>query len=159
MASERWHAAVTALVALLRAEAAAGRLALDGAQVFDGPTATVNADTEWIIIGASWNPDDTASGSFSQEWASDGGTNAMRRGSSQITCGLNAWSGDAEDFPTVRARAFGLLAGIEAAVRADYALGLDNVLWVEVAAGSVTQVISQGTAVFIEFTISIQSYI
>ena len=162
MATEQWHEVTTALVELLKAEAAASRLPLDPEQVFDGPTMTANSDTEWLIVGASWNPDDPSSGDWRQTWASDGGADARRSGVSTIQCGLNAWTGDSPGeggFAIARERAFAVLAGVENALRANYSLSLPYVLWVEVASGQVTQVIENGCSVFIQFTINVASYI
>lgn len=129
MAPARWPFIVDAVLAKLRTEL--------GVDVFDAVPVTGDALTDFVVIGAILETDDGRSGTFTQRDHDLGPANT-RYEEGRITCLVVSQSGD-DDVATRRAAAFSTLADIEDVLRARITFGVDNTLWVELAAGDVLQ--------------------
>lgn len=121
------------------------------APVYDEDPVTNEADTQFVIVGDDWDPDSDATSTFTQEWADLAATSRYERGS--IPCVAVASSGDT-DPAAVRQQAYALLAGCEAAVRADRSLG--GLVMIAQLEGGATRLVqtTQGPFVSAQFDIT-----
>lgn len=114
---------IDALVALWGAE-------LD-VPVVDGPGAGEDVYQAVVIVGYDGVSVDGRAGSWTQRYANVG-PGAARDETGEVLCSVFVQSGDGS-FAELRGQALGLLGDMSAAVRADPTLGVDGVLWVELA--------------------------
>lgn len=108
MATSAVPAAITALLAILRADAG-----LAGVQVLDGPPVGDQSDQDYVAVG--WQDGSEESVQIVQDFASAGAR--TRDENFAILCWLDTWTGDS-DVSVRRTRAFELLAVVENAIRA-----------------------------------------
>ena len=156
MSTSRLDAVIDALVAACQADAT---LIARGTYVSDGAPVTADAATEVLVIGGSPVDADTAAGDGAQSWRTDGGTSASRDAEESVYCYAAASTGDV-DVASTRAAAFAVLAAVEDLLRANYSLGLANVMSVEVSRVSYQlEQYANGTRVVLPFTITVRSVI
>lgn len=150
MATSAVPGAMTALLAVLRAAPA-----LSDVQVIDGPPTTDMADPDIIAVG--WSPEGDQSAQLVQTFNAAGAR--TRDEDFEITGYIDCWRGD-QEFSTVRARAFTLLAVVETAIRAS---GADPtaptlngaVMWAHLTGGVLRQSFTdQGTRAALSFTVT-----
>ena len=145
-------AVIDALVTALSADATLSGL------VIDGPPVTEDVLADVVTIGFAWDPDDDTSADIEQEYHELGAA-AKRDERVDVRCAAVAFRGDA-DMAAARARCVVLLGAVESVLRADYALGLADVLRVEVTAGSLRQLqTAQGAEAILPFTVTATSLI
>jgi len=156
VSTSRIHAAIVALTAACVADST---LVARGTTISDGLPVSSDSASELLVIGGSPVESDTLAGEGTQSWRSDGGTAAARDGEESILCYAVAATGDV-DVSTTRAAAFAILAAVEALLRANYTLGLDGVLSVEVSRVSYQlEQYADGTRVVVPFTVTVRSVI
>jgi hypothetical protein len=149
MATSRYPAVVDAIVTTLQAAPA-----LSAVTVTDGLPITEDRLTSLVIVGNSGDPEEPYAGRFEQEYHDLAGVNSTRDETVTVPCCVLAQTGDI-DVSATRSSAFTILGAVESALRANYALGVDGVLRVEMSGGDV--IVSQfadGTAVRLTFTIT-----
>ena len=150
MATSAVPGAITALLAVLRATPA-----LSDVQVIDGPPTTDMADPDIIAVG--WSTDGDQSAQLVQNFNAAGAR--TRDEDFEITGYIDCWRGD-QEFSTVRARAFTLLAVVETAIRASgpnpEAPTLNGaVMWAHLTGGVLRQSFTdQGTRAALSFTVT-----
>lgn len=150
MATSRVPGAIAALVAILRATPE-----LSDVQVIDGPPTKDMADPDIIAVG--WSPDGDQSAQLVQNFNAAGAR--TRDEDFEITGWIDCWSGD-QEFSTVRARVFALLAVIETAIRASganpEAPTLNGaVMWAHLTGGALRQSFTdQGARAALNFTVT-----
>lgn len=155
MATSAVPAAITALLAILRADAG-----LTGVSVTDGPPVGDQSDRDYVSIG--WQPDGDRSVEIAQDFNSAGAR--TRDEEFVILCYLFTWTGDS-DISVVRARAFTLLAAIENAIRATGASPTaptlnGSVLWAHLTSAALEQAnTNQGVRAGMPFTITCRARI
>jgi hypothetical protein len=90
-------------------------------QVADGPQVNSDASNDWLFVGANGESPDafTQGATVEQSWMAFAKT---MQETGQITCAIVSRAGGT-DIPTVRARAYQILASAESALRADPFLG------------------------------------
>ena len=115
--------------------------ALSTVRVVDGPQANSDAASDWLFVGADGDaPDEGMEGaSVDQSWMAFAKT---MQETGEITCAVVSRAGDT-DIPSVRARAYAILASAETALRADPLLG-GVVMQSYVSAHQYIPVITQG---------------
>lgn len=156
MSASQIDAVLTALYSTLSADAS---IVAAGVAVYDGPVITEAADLERIVVGASADGEDPTAGQSTQDWRSDGGTSASRDEFITVPIVVMSRSGDT-DMSTRRARCGVLVGYVEAALRANYTLGLAQVAWVEVTGHRLSQVATaKGSVVYDELTITARALI
>lgn len=149
MATSRYAAVADAIVATLQADAN-----LSAVVVSDGLPITEDRLTSLVIVGNSGDPEDSYAGRFEQEYHDLAGVNSTRDETITIPCCVLAQTGDI-DVSATRLSAFTILGYVEGALRANYRLGLDNVLRVEMSGGDVNvSQFADGTAVRLSFSIT-----
>jgi hypothetical protein len=95
--------------------------ALTGVQVADGPQVNSDPSIDWLFVGFNGDvPDEYNEGAIAQQSLMAFAKTKQEDG--QVTCSVVSTSGDT-DIPATRARAYGLVAAAEAALRADMTLG------------------------------------
>lgn len=120
--------AVTAAVAQLAAQVC-------GVPVTDGDSLDQDQAGAWMEIGVAVG-DDGRAGGLDTDHHDMGPGSPPRSESGRIEGSVAAQSGDT-DLAPVQAAAFAALDKLTAAVRANPTLGIDRVMWVQVAAGDV----------------------
>ena len=154
MAVSQFPGVVDALVTLLNATAT-----LTGVVISDGLPITEDRMNDLVMIGSTGSPDDTRSGTISQEYNDLAGINSTREERVEISCCVISQTGDV-DVSTTRTRAFAILGYISDAVRANYTLGVSGVMRVEMSDVEVfVEQFADGTSVRLPFTISVNSLI
>ena len=154
MSASRLHAAITALHA---AAAADSTLVSLGVLVADGLPVTQDRVNDLLVIGATSDDEETGA-SLTQDWH-DLGAAATRDEVVRIHCFVRSQVGDV-DVAGTRARAFAVLAAVEALLRADIDLGLGQVLNASVVeANYIVAQNSNGTAVWVPFVVRIRALI
>lgn len=115
--------------------------AVTGAQVVDGPQANSDASNDWLFVGADGDAPDESNeaAAVDQSWMAFAKT---MQETGEVTCAVVSRAGDT-DIPTVRARAYAILAAAETALRADPLLG-GVVMQSYVSAHQYIPVITQG---------------
>ncbi len=115
--------------------------ALTSVQVADGPQANSDASNDWLFVGADGDaPDDgNEAAAVDQSWMAFAKT---MQETAEVTCAVVSVAGDT-DIPSVRARAYAILASAETALRADPLLG-GVVMQAYVSAHQYIPVITQG---------------
>ena len=95
--------------------------ALTTVRVADGPQANSDATADWLFVGADGDaPDEGMEGaSVDQSWMAFAKT---MQETAEVTCAVVSVAGDT-DIPSLRARAYAILASAETALRADPLLG------------------------------------
>lgn len=152
MAVTRAAAVIDALVARLGADPVLAGL------VWDGPPVSGDPLPEVVTVGFAFNDDDYTAASITQE-LHELGAAAKRDETVDVTCAVMASNGDA-DMATARTRCITLLGAVESVLRADYSLGLTDVLRVELAVGTLRQAQTQtGAAAIVQFTVTATSLI
>lgn len=126
--------------------------------VYDGPTTASNADATSIIVGGSFNDEDTDAGSFSLDWRTDGGASATQDETITVNCAVQFWNGDA-DVAVARAGAFTVLGYVDSLIRSNVSLGVTALLWCHITTGSVKQELRSGALCTVEFTITAKAII
>lgn len=93
------------------------------ASVYDGLPATSAADTAFVVVGDDGDPTsgDTPAGTVTQARMLDR-IDGRTTETGDVTCALICQTGD-DDLPGLRSTSRGLMAQLEAAVRADRTLG------------------------------------
>ncbi len=155
MSDPQFHTFTTAVVAALQADSQIG---VAGVNVYDGPTVSGADDAACIVVGGSFDDEQTDAGSFDADWRTDGGASATRDETLRLNCELRYWTGDA-DIPAARAGAFALLANVSRVLRATPGLGLSALLWCHITSGNVTQELRSGAQVTVAFTVTARSII
>jgi len=108
---------IDAVVAALQASADLG-----GVRIVDGPLVTDSAASDWVFVGYDGDPDgEFATTSTTQQWAGLGAH--AKNEDILLTCAILVRRGSTDVKPC-RSRVFQIFAAVEAAVRADPALGL-----------------------------------
>lgn len=154
MSASRLHAAVTALHAAASADATLVSL---GVLVVDGLPVTKGRVNDLLVIGATSDEEETGA-SLTQEWH-DLGAAASRDEVVRIRCYVRSQVGDVDVVGT-RARAFDVLAAVEALLRTDIDLGLGQVIDASVVeANYIVAQNSNGTAVWVPFVVRIRALI
>lgn len=145
MVASRWDAVVDAVISTLDSA-----LSCD---VYDCMPVTNDDIRSCVVVGAFTNDDRGLGGTITQGYH-DVGPTATRDETGTIRATVLSQSGD-DDVSVVRADAFSILGSVESALRANYSLGLSNILRVEVDYGDVTQGYSEhGVFCEIQLTIS-----
>lgn len=146
--TSRFAAVYDALLATLQADTNLATIT-----VSDGLPITQDRITDLVIIGNSGDPENTEAGSISQNYHDMAGTSSTRDETVQINCFVMSQTGDV-DVSATRTRAFQVMGWVESAIRANYALGLANVLAVEITDISVLiDQFADGTSVRMPFTV------
>lgn len=145
-------ATITALVAGCQALTDSGE-SLAGVTVVDGPRVAADSDKDRLFIG--YDPDSDTVAEGSQEVVGHPGRS--RDEQFTITCLAEAWTGDT-DVAARRARAFAILAAVEALVRptaGNHTLGVTSLLWAQVTGSERVQQkqTSTGVTVGVVFTV------
>jgi len=154
MAASQFPYVVDALVTLLKATAS-----LSAVVISDGLPITEDRMNDLVMIGTTGSPDDTRSGTISQEYNDLAGINSTREETVQVSCCVISQTGDV-DVAATRTRAFTILGSISDAVRANYTLGVSGVMRVEMSDVEVfVEQFADGTSVRLPFTISVSSLI
>lgn len=147
---------LTATVSVLSADAS---LLAASVPVIDGPTMSQAAHVEYVVVGHDPSGESTLAAQSSQDWRSDGGASAMRDEIVTFPVVTVVRGGDT-DIATRRARALVLAGYVEAALRANYTLGLASVAWVEIADQRLHQVAAaEGSIVYVETTVRARAVI
>ena len=154
MAVSQFPGVVDALVTLLNATAT-----LSAVVISDGLPISEDRMNDLVMIGSTGSPDDTRSGTISQEYNDMAGVNSTREERVEISCCVISQTGDV-DVSATRTRAFNILGYISDAVRANYTLGVSGVMRVELSDVEVfVEQFADGTSVRLPFTISVNSLI
>lgn len=144
MAITRWDAVVDAVIAAVDAATTAA--------VFDAVPVTDEYLPQVVIVGARADDERGLAGTLRQTYH-DLGASAKRDETGTIYCSAISQTGD-DDIATVRAAAIALVGVVESTLRADFDLGLADVLRIEVALGDVFQGrTAQGVFCEVEFTV------
>ena len=152
MAITRVDAVIDALVAALSADSTLAGL------VYDGPPVTGDPLPDVVTIGFAYDEDDDTAADIRQE-LHELGAAAKRDETVDIRCAVMSSNGDG-DMAAARTRCITLLGAVESVLRADYSLGLADVLRVELALGTLRQAQdSSGAAAFVQFTITATSLV
>lgn len=152
--SSRFPAVVDAILSTLSNDAN-----LSGVVISDGLPITEDRLVDLVIIGNAGDPENSEAGSVSQSYHDLAGVNSTRDETVQVNCCVLSQTGDV-DVAATRSRAFQVLGYVESALRANYALGLTNVMRVEVSDVNVyVDQFADGTAVRLPFTITATSII
>lgn len=130
--------------------------ALPTVMVFDGPSVDQGTYNDWCTVGWTDDPEDEEAGMFDQNWRTDAGTSARRDETLTVRCALISYTGDGA-VAARRAVVFTHLAAIGAALRAGGALGVDQLMWAQLASGRVYQDFVEGPRVEIRFTVTAQA--
>jgi hypothetical protein len=154
MQTSRVPAALTALLAILRASAA-----LDGVRIVDGPESTNATERDMLLVG--WQPDGDTAVSLEQSFNSAGAR--TRDEAFTIACYAESRRGD-KDMAVTRNRVFELVAAVETALRATNeapeAPTLNGtVLWAHLTTGNLAQRQSEGTVAGLSFSVTCQARI
>lgn len=152
--ASRFAAVYDAVLSTLRADANLATLT-----VSDGLPITEDRYNDLVIVGNSGEPEQPEAGRITQAYHDLAGTSSTRDETITLYCCVMSQTGDV-DISATRARAFEVLGWVESAIRANYGLGLSNVLAVEIT--DITCVIDQfadGTAVRLPFTLQATSII
>ena len=155
MSDPQFHTFTTAVVAALQADSQIGGA---GVLVFDGPPVSGDAGATEIVVGGSFDTDQTDAGGFTQDWRTDGGASATRDETIRLNCELRYWTGD-PDMAAARSGAFALLAQVSRVLRANTSLGVAALLWCHITSGTVTQELNSGAVVTVAFTITAEAQI
>ncbi len=113
--------------------------ALTSVQVADGPQANSDASNDWLFVGDDAADEGNEAAAVDQSWMAFAKT---MQETGEITCAVVSRAGDT-DIPSVRARAYAVLATAETALRADPYLG-GVVMQSYVSAHQYIPVITQG---------------
>lgn len=149
MAVSQYPTIVDAILTTLKADTN-----LSSVVISDGLPITEDRLVDLVIIGNSGDPDSTEAGSISQEYHDLAGVNSTRDETVYINCCVLSQTGDV-DVAATRTRAFQILGYVSDALRANYGLGLANVIRVELTDVTVTvEQFADGTAVRLPFTIT-----
>lgn len=155
MATSAAPGAITALLAILRAEAG-----LSAVQVVDGPPTEDQSDADLLAVG--WSPEGDLAVEAAQDFNAAGAR--TRDEDFDIACWLDTWNGD-HDFAACRARAYELLAVVENAIRASGASPTAPTLngavqWAHLTRYTLRQSLTeQGAQVSVPFTITCRARI
>ncbi|MFF9898500.1 hypothetical protein [Streptomyces longispororuber] len=155
MATSRVPAAITALLAILRAAPA-----LAGVGVYDGPVAVNLSERRRLYIG--WAPGSEQAVELSQQFASAGAR--TRDEDFDIACYAEARAGD-KDMALRRTAVFEIVAAVESALRASDAAPQaptlnGAVLWSQLSTGNLIQEQTQdGALAGLAFTVSCRARI
>ena len=152
--SSRFAAVYDALLSTLRASGD-----LSSVTISDGLPITEDRLVDLVIVGNGGDPENTEAGRVTQSYHDLAGINSTRDETVTINCFVMSQTGDV-DISATRSRAFEVLGYVESAIRANYGLGLANVIAVEVT--DITCYIEQfadGTAVRLPFTVTATSII
>lgn len=145
MASTRYGLVVDALVALIGAT---------DTTVFDGPPLTSDIPTDYVIVGATDDPDED-SGDIRADWSGLGAQ--KRKEESDVTCCVVAWTGD-DNLKATRDRALAVLDNVAAAMKADHSLGVLLPGWAHITSAVPRQRRNtNGTYFRLVFTVSYQT--
>ena len=152
MAVTRADAVVDALVAALSADSTLSGL------VLDGPPVTEAVLDDVVTVGFAWDPEDDTSVEIEQAYHELGAA-AKRDETLDVRCAAVSFRGDG-DMAAARARCVVLLGAVESVLRANYSLGLADVLRTEVTVGSLRQSqTAQGAECICQFTVTATSLI
>jgi hypothetical protein len=152
--SSRFAAVYDATLTTLRADTNLATLT-----VSDGLPITQERYDDLVIIGNSGDPEQPEAGRITQAYHDLAGTSSTRDETVTLNCCVMSQTGDV-DISTTRTRAFEVLGWVESAIRANYGLGLTNVIAVEIT--DISCIIDQfadGTAVRLPFTLQATSII
>ena len=111
----------------------------DLVQVADGPQANSDASNDWLFVGDDAADEGNEAAAVDQSWMAFAKT---MQETAEVTCAVVSVAGDT-DIPSVRARAYAILASAETALRADPLLG-GVVMQSYVSAHQYIPVITQG---------------
>ena len=146
--SSRFAAVYDALLSTLQADGN-----LSSVTVSDGLPITEDRLVDLVIVGNGGDPENSEAGRITQSYHDLAGTSSTRDEVVTINCFAMSQTGDV-DVSATRTRAFQVLGYVESAIRANYALGLANVLRVEITEiyCNIEQ-FADGTAVRLPFTV------
>lgn len=152
MAVSRFAALTDAILSTLRASTDAG---LTGVEIVDGPPFGADVPPKAVFIGWTGGDEDDTAGTISQSVHDAGlGASAKRDETVVVECIAEVFTGD-DDLSAPRTTCVAILGAVESALRADYSLGLADVLRVEIDTGEVLQSRGpNGAAVRIGFRVS-----
>ena len=155
MAVSRFAAVADAVMATLYAVA---DTSLAGVDIVDGPPIVTSYSSDFLFIGWTGDPDNDLSGTIRSSYH-DTGPTATRDEVVEISGAVISGRGD-DNMAAARLRAVTIFGVMESAFRANYGLGLADVMRVELSDGAVRQVRDGlGLAVEIDFTITVTSLI
>lgn len=147
---------LAATAALLAADA---NLVAASVPTYDGPTVSQASNLEYVVVGHDPSGESTVAASTTQDWRSDGGAAAFRDETITFPVTVVVRGGDT-DIVARRARAYVLAGYVEAALRANYTLGLAQVAWLEIADQTLHQVAAaEGSIVYVESTVRVRAVI
>ena len=135
MAISRYAAVTDAILTTLRADAT---LTAAAVEIVDGPPIQQAYGSTVLYVGWSGEADNPTSGTISQQYH-DTGTAAKRDEVVEVYCLIQTARGD-DDMSTARTDATAALGAIESALRTTPALGLADVIRVEMSDSSVKQI-------------------
>ena len=148
MSSSRFAAVYDAILTTLRNDAN-----LSSSVISDGLPITEDRLTSLVMIGNSGDAEDTLAGSVRQSYHDMAGTSSTRDETITINCAVMTQTGDV-DVSATRSAAFTVLGYVEAALRANYSLGLAEVMRVEVVdVQCYIEQFADGTAVRLPFQV------
>jgi len=146
--SSRFAAVYDALLSTLQADGD-----LSSVTISDGLPITEDRLVDLVIVGNGGDPENSEAGRITQGYHDLAGTSSTRDEVVTINCFAMSQTGDV-DVSATRTRAFQVLGYVESAIRANYALGLANVLRVEITEISCNiEQFADGTAVRLPFTV------
>jgi hypothetical protein len=146
--SSRFAAVYDALLSTLQADGN-----LSSVTVSDGLPITDDRLVDLVIVGNGGDPENSEAGRITQSYHDLAGTSSTRDEVVTINCFAMSQTGDV-DVSATRTRAFQVLGYVESAIRANYALGLANVLRVEITEISCNiEQFADGTSVRLPFTV------
>lgn len=149
MSSSRFAAVYDAILTLLRNDSN-----LSTSTVSDGLPITEDRLTSLVLVGNQGDAEETLAGSVSQSYHDLAGTSSRRDEQITINCAVMVQTGDV-DVSATRSAAFTVLGHVEAALRANYNLGLTEVMRVEVSdIQCYIEQFADGTAVRLPFTVT-----
>lgn len=151
VATSAWWDAVTALLAMFRADAT---LTTNKVRIVDGPLLLDAAGPNTLIVGGTSDLEAVAPvGDFAQEWGESGAR--ARYETLSVVCELSIRGGSTK-LSDRRATAKTVLSQIEALVRTQFTLGVTTVLWAQVLNAQIRQLQAQtgGSTVIVTFTIA-----
>lgn len=145
MATSTIPAAIDGLITVLSASTA-----LTGVLILDGPPGP-NTPKDYVAVGYAED-----GGSVQGQQAPAGLGNLRRSETYDISCQLSSWKGG-KDLPSVRARAFELLAAVEDAIRAGATLN-GAVIFADITTIAFDQYqTEQGPVATIDFAVTVQA--
>lgn len=152
--SSRFAAVYDAVLATLQADTNLATLT-----VSDGLPISEDRFNDLVIVGNSGDPEQIEAGRITQNYHDLAGVSSSRDETVTLNCCVMSQTGDV-DISATRTRAFLVLGWVEAAIRANYGLGLTNVIAVEITDIScIIEQFADGTAVKLPFTIQATSII